>query len=349
MTSPTDAPQLRPGSATPTARPHAPAEPSRPDSRPARPLWRSLVKLARPAQWSKSAFVLIGPLYGLRDALQLGASAQNIILTSLLAAAAFALVSSGCYVVNDIFDRVADRAHPRKRRRPLASGDVSVRAGWIFALLLFAAAAVVTLLIGMPTMPWVALTLVLYALNVTLYSLYLKHQVIADVMCLSLGFVLRVMGGCAAAGVEPSVWLLNVTFFLSMFLAFGKRLGERRTLAAEPGGAPEGRAVEHRRVQAGYTDALLQMAVVVTAVSTLMTYGSYLQIAGSRHVVGFNLMWLTMLPACYGMFRAIVMLERGRFDDPTELAVHDRPFQVAGFFFVALTLAIELRGVPFPR
>jgi hypothetical protein len=142
------------------------------------------------------------------------------------------------------------------------------------------------------------------------------------------------MGGCAAAGIEPSAWLLNVTFFLSMFLAFGKRLGERRVLAGED------RAVEHRKVQAGYTDSLLQMAVVVTAVSTLLTYGSYVQNLGAQHVVGFNLMWLTMLPAFFGMFRAIVMLEQGRFDDPTELALHDRPFQLAALLFVLLTVGL---------
>ena len=150
------------------------------------------------------------------------------------------------------------------------------------------------------------------------------------------------MGGCAAAGIEPSVWLLNVTFFLSMFLAFGKRLGERKMLARDAGPHPGGvsAAVAHRRVQAGYTDALLQMAVVVTAVCTLMTYALYVQGQGARYVVGFNLMWLTILPATYGLLRAIVMLERGRFDDPTELAVHDRGFQLAGLVFIAITLGV---------
>ncbi len=314
-------------------------------SLPARPLWLSLIKLARPAQWSKSAFVLVGPLYGVRDMLARGEPIGGALGAALLAAAAFALASSGCYVVNDILDRVADRAHPRKRRRPIASGLVAVGTAWIYALSLFAVSAGLTAFIGMPALQWTALALFLYILNVLLYSAYLKHKVIADVICLALGFVLRVMGGCAAAGIEPSVWLLNCTFFLSMFLAFGKRLGERRTLARA--GSDEahpdlGQAVQHRRVQAGYTDTLLQMAMVVTAVSTLMTYGSYVQSSGPQYVVGFNMLWLTMLPAFYALFRAILKVEQGVYDDPTELAVHDRGFQVAAVGFAVITVACIL-------
>jgi len=309
---------------------------------PQRPLWRSLIKLARPMQWSKSAFVLIGPLYGLKDLVEQGASVQRVALVAFLAAGAFALVSSACYVVNDIQDRVADRAHPRKRRRPIASGQIGVGVAWAYAGVLALAGLGLLATIGPPTMGWVALCLGLYAANVLLYSMWLKHVLIADVISLALGFVLRVMGGCAAAGIEPSTWLLNVTLFLSMFLAFGKRLGERRTLGTLTGDS--GAAVAHRRVQAGYTDTLLQMAVVVTAVSTLLTYGSYIQALGAQHVVGFNLMWITMLPAFYGMLRAIVMLERGAFDDPTELAVHDRPFQLAALLFVGLTIGLLWRA-----
>lgn len=299
------------------------------------PLWWSLLRLARPAQWAKSAFVLIGPLYGLRDIEHTGLTIEQVGVRALLAAAAFALASSACYVVNDLVDRVADRSHPRKCRRPIAAGHVSPGQAVMWAAALGIGAAGLLASIGPPTVGWVALALGLYVLNVLAYSAWLKHVLILDVISLALGFVLRVMGGCAAVGIEPSTWLLNVTLFLSMFLAFGKRLGERKALA-ETGDA--GRAVEHRKVQAGYTDSLLQMAVVVTAGSTLLTYASYVQSLGSTHVVGFNLMWLTMLPAFYGMFRAILMLERGRYDDPTELAVHDRGFQASGALFVVMTV-----------
>lgn len=316
-----------------------------PAAAPAPPLGVSLLKLARPTQWSKSIFVLIGPFYGYKDLLARGHSVSEVwplLLSPVIAAIAFALASSGCYVFNDLADRVADQAHPRKRRRPIAAGHISAGVARIYGMTLFVAAAGLLLAIPSPARTWVAVSLSLYVINVMAYSAFLKHFVIADVMSLSCGFVLRVMGGCAAAAISPSVWLLNVVLFLSMFLAFGKRLGERRTLGTESNDGGAGAAVEHRRVQAGYTDTLLQMAVVVTAVITLMTYALYVNDQGERYIAGFNLMWLTVLPATYALLRAIVIIERGLYDDPTELAVHDRPFQAAGLVFAAITVGLML-------
>ena len=294
-------------------------------------MFLNLIKLARPKQWSKSVFVLIGPLYGF-------AAGQTIDWRSVaFAIVAFALASSGCYIINDIRDAEADRAHPRKRNRPIASGAVSPQAGITFAILLFALAGVaatfgVAPAVALPTCLW----LVFYVLNVTFYSVGLKRVVVLDVISLASGFVLRVLAGCAAAGVEPSTWLLNSTLFVSMFLAFGKRLGERRTMGADVAAV--------RSVQSAYTDDLLRMVVVVTGVACLVTYAGYVQAQAERytsHVFGawgFNLLWMTVLPATYGLLRCIVQVERGIYDDPTELASKDRPFQAAVALFVALTL-----------
>jgi len=290
-----------------------------------------LIKLARPKQWSKSVFVLIGPLYGF-------AAGQTIDWRSVaFAIVAFALASSGCYIINDIRDAEADRAHPRKRNRPIASGAVSPKAGVTFAILLFALAGVaatfgVAPAVALPTCLWLAF----YVLNVTFYSIGLKRVVVLDVISLASGFVLRVLAGCAAAGVEPSTWLLNSTLFVSMFLAFGKRLGERRTMGADVAAV--------RSVQSAYTDDLLRMVVVVTGVACLVTYAGYVQAQAERYTShifgawGFNLLWMTVLPATYGLLRCIVQVERGIYDDPTELASKDRPFQAAVALFVALTL-----------
>lgn len=300
-------------------------------------LW-AMVRLARPHQWVKGGFIVVGPLYG-------GQLGQW--LPVLLTLVAFSLSSSACYVVNDINDREADRAHPRKRRRPIASGAVSVPAAWALACGLLAASAVAVValcllgpslpesarvLAGLPAGVLVGGVLAAYVANTMLYSVRVKHVVIADVMSLALGFVLRVLAGCAAVMVEPSGWLLNVTLFLAMFLAFGKRLGERRVLGE--------RAAAARGVQAGYTDDLLRMAVVVTAVACLITYAGYVQAQALRYTLGFNLLWLTMLPATYGLLRSIVLMESGRFDDPTELATSDRPFQLAGALFVLTTASL---------
>ncbi len=302
----------------------------------------SLLKLARPHQWSKSAFVLVGPFYSLADTHR---PLAEVLLPATLAAAAFALASSSCYVVNDIFDAEADRLHPRKSRRPIAAGVVSTRIAWVFAAILLIASAVVVLLIPpageQNVRGLVGLTVGLYVANVTIYSVWIKHLVIADVMGLSLGFVLRVMGGCAAVAIAPTTWLLNCTFFLAMFLAFGKRLGERRSAGLA--------AADIRAVQAAYTDDMLRMAVVVTAVVTLLSYAGYVQAREEYYKAaaagGFNLLWLTVLPATFGLLRCMVLLERGAYDDPTELALRDRGFALAGLVFAVLTvwLVVQFR------
>lgn len=299
-----------------------------------RPLTVELLRLARPKQWAKSVFVLIGPAYGLTD---LERPWLDVMLEALIAAVAFSLLSSGLYVFNDIIDVDRDRAHPRKRRRPIASGVVSTTTAWIFAGILIALAAATTLLLDPQYRLPAAALLAIYALNVVLYTLLIKRVIIADVIGLSLGFVIRVIGGCVAVGIWPSTWLLNCTFFIAMFLAFGKRLGERATMGEH--------VASVRPVQAAYTTDLLRMTVVVTAVAALVTYSAYVQARGEQSPTSFNLLWLTVLPATYGLLRCIVLLENGAYDDPTELAAGDRPFQAGLALFGAITLLVLWKSV----
>ena len=300
-----------------------------------------LVRLARPRQWAKSAFLLAGPVYGWADH---KGPLEQLLVPALLAAAVFALVSSACYIVNDIVDAPKDRLHPRKKTRPIAAGAVSPGvAGLVAGVLVVIAAALLCAIgsfAGSARAFWVGAIAAAYAANVVAYSLYLKDRVIADVISLSMGFVFRVLAGCAAAAVAPSTWLLNCTLFLAMFLAFGKRLGERRIVGED--------VAATRAVQAHYTDDLLRMAVVVTGVVTLVTYSGYVQARGpsvSDMALGLNPLWFTMLPATYGLLRCILLLEHGWYDDPTELAVQDWPTQLAAAVFVAITLgAMGLAG-----
>ena len=309
-----------------------------PDGRPG--LAWSLFRLARPHQWLKGVFVLLGPLYGLRD---LAAKQHELwwepLVAGLLAFAAFAMASSMCYVVNDLFDAEQDRAHPRKKNRPIACGAVTPRQALVFAGALLAVCIGLVLALEPSVRLGFGLVLAVYVLNVFAYSFKLKQVVIADVVSLSLGFALRMFGGCAAVGIAPTTWLLNTTLFLAMFLAFGKRLGERRTLGAS--------AASARGIQAAYTDDLLRMVVVVTAVATLVTYAGYVQAREVEHAhvlppftAPFNFLWFTMVPAVYALMRAIVLLERGTYDDPTELAVRDRPMQGAVLAFTLLTAGV---------
>lgn len=318
-----------------SARGPIPVQPSsmsaNPESRATRSFAGALFALMRPKQWAKSVFVMIGPMYGLADGSIKGV---DPVLSALAAAASLALVSSAFYIVNDVIDAPRDRAHPRKRLRPIASGEVSPQQGVVLGVVLIALAIGLLVFVEPAGRLWTGLIALVYGANVLAYSAQLKRIVVADVMSLSLGFVLRVLAGCAAVAISPTSWLLNVTFFLAMFLAFGKRLGERRTLGEQ--------AVAARGVQAGYTDDILRLAVVVTAVVTLVTYAGYVQAQESKYILGFNLLWLTMLPATYALLRCIVLVERGEYDDPTELAGSDRPFQAAAAVFAAMTISLML-------
>lgn len=317
----------------------APVPPSSSPTTPASgsSLVAALVRLARPAQWSKGAFVFLGALYSQKLLTSQG------LWPAIGAFAAFGFASSACYVFNDLRDAPLDRLHPRKKRRPIAAGVVSPRLaagyGMVLAVLAFAASFLIPEFptSAVPAAAWarelLAGAVALYILNTLAYTFWLKNAPVADVISLAMGFVLRVLGGCAAVAVEPSTWLLNCTFFLSMFLAFGKRLGERQSLG-------DGEAAAARTVQALYTADLLRMATVVTAVATLLTYAGYVQDQAERYTRGFNLLWLTVLPATYGLLRCMLMVDRGVFDDPTELATRDRPFQFAAMVFGALSVAL---------
>ncbi|MBL4591223.1 MAG: UbiA prenyltransferase family protein [Phycisphaerales bacterium] len=310
-------------------------------------LLRGLVKLARPKQWTKGIFVLIGPIFALSDGTLNAANRPELALQVALAFFAFCLSASGCYVFNDLADIERDRAHPRKRFRPLASGTIPIGIAKVFGVCLLLAGFGCALLVPGVTKWWVAGFVVAYIFNVSAYSARLKHIVIIDVLSLSTGFVLRVLGGCAAVNVAPSTWLLNATLFLSMFLAFGKRLGERRLMGSDES------AIAARDVQLSYTDQLLRMLVVVTGVATLLTYTGYIQSReddltryfinrpdGLGHGFGMNLLWISVLPATLALLRTITLLMRGAYDDPTELALKDNVVRISGLLFVLSTAIV---------
>lgn len=305
----------------------------------------ALLRLVRPHQWVKSAFVVLGPLYGLRDLDR--ADWPRVIEHACIAAGVFALASSACYIFNDLKDAESDRHHPRKSKRPIASGAVSPALAVGLMTLLLASAGALSLLLPATTRPGTLLLTGLYVANVLLYSTTLKHIAIADVLSLSLGFVVRVVGGCVAVSIMPSTWLLNCTLFLAMFLAFSKRLGERRTAAA--GGYDASAA---RSVQSQYTDDLLRMSVVVTSVAALITYAFYVQSREAQFSftttlipAGINWLWISLLPATFALLRSMVLIERGTFDDPTEMFLKDPPLTLSAIIFVAITLSVIGAGM----
>ncbi len=309
-----------------------------------------LIKLARPHQWVKGVFVLAGPAFAIGDGTLSGDSIDaQLFVTMLVVFFAFCLAASGCYVFNDLGDVEQDRLHPRKCKRPIASGRVSIGQAKVYGIALLVIGLLLGLLVPGEVKWWVVGLVGAYVVNVMVYTAIFKHMVILDVLSLSSGFVIRVLGGCAAVAVTPSTWLLNATLFLSMFLAFGKRLGERRVMAAN---AAEGDVGSIRAVQERYSDQILRMLVVVVGVATLLTYTGYVQsrehdlsvvlASGVGGEFSFNLLWVTVMPAMLGLLRTISLIMDGRYDDPTELAMKDPVVRWSGVAFVLLTAGAVL-------
>ncbi len=221
------------------------------------------VRLMRPHQWIKNAFVLVGLVFGH------GWREPALIGQSLAVFAAFCLASSAVYVGNDVMDREADRAHPGKRDRPIASGAVGVFAAWLFCNTLASAALVIAGWVSTAAAAIVAGYLLLNAA----YSAGLKHVAILDVVLIAAGFMLRILAGTAGIGIEPSKWLLFVGLMLTLFLGFSKRRAELGALRDAEPAADAG--VPQRPVLASYSVTMLDRMVATTAVGAAVGYGLY--------------------------------------------------------------------------
>ena len=282
---------------------------------------RDLVAVARPTQYLKNAFVLAPLVFSESVAdPRRGAAAA-------LATAAFCLLSSAVYTVNDILDRHADRAHPRKRERPIAAGRLSPSAAGLFAGGLVVAAAGLALLLP----PAFAAFAAAYAANSLLYCVWLKHKVIADVIAIAVGFVLRLLAGCAAIDVEPTHWLLVCGFTLALVLGFGKRRTEVEQL---------GTGTDTRAALQSYSAAKLDALLAVCTAVCLLAYMLYTVAPDTvaRHQTD-RLVYTTPLVA-YGLFRYMFKTQEGKGDGPSEILVRDWVFPATGAAWVAAVLAV---------
>lgn len=272
---------------------------------------RTLVNLLRLKQWIKNIFVLAPLIFSLN------LWNTSLLLRSLIALGSFCLASSFVYILNDIIDREKDRQHPDKRKRPLASGQVSVGV----ALSIGGTALLISIL-GAAMLDVFALAIVLgyVGLNIA-YSLWIKKVVIADVVSISLGFLLRIAAGGISIDVEISLWLILTTFFLSLFLGFGKR---RCELTDIDGGE------EHRPVLAQYGKQFLDYLLVSTVTLTLITYSLYVADQRTIAKLGTSRLIYTIPIVVFALFRYLyLVIQKKQGGDPGELILKDRAIAVS--------------------
>jgi 4-hydroxybenzoate polyprenyltransferase len=287
-----------------------------------------LIRLARPRHWIKNILVLMPVVFG-QQMYNAGAWGKAVA-----AAVSFCLASSFAYIVNDIKDRESDRAHPTKRTRPLAAGQVSAKAAVIEAGVFVLAALVLAEAVSFLLLVMVAV----YLLVQVLYTGYLKKMVLIDVICIALGFVLRAASGAVAIGVAISPWLFICIFTLCLFMGFCKRYSEVVTL----GGHMEGG--NHRPTLLEYTPELLTHLITLSAAIGVIGFLLYGLSERTVEQFGTNYFIYVLPVVVYGVCRFAMLSMKGTYSGPTEIMLGDRPFQVTVLIWIVAVLGIIRYG-----
>jgi HAD superfamily hydrolase (TIGR01490 family) len=282
-----------------------------------------LLRLMRPHQWVKNAFVFVGVLFGHAW------TVPALMLAACSGAAAFCCIASAVYIVNDYIDRERDRVHPKKRQRPLASGRVTPGA----ALTLAAVLALGALAFAWTASALVAALVVLYATMNLAYSLRLKDVVILDVFIIAAGFILRILAGTLGIGIAPSQWLLVCSLFLTLFLGFTKRRSELLSVGGE--------FLIHRKALLHYNPQLLDKMIGVCAAAALMSYSLYTMSPATVRAHGTENLIYTIPFVAYGLFRYLFLLhaKHAGADTSRELA-RDSHLLVTVLAWAGVTVAL---------
>ncbi|MCA0919095.1 UbiA family prenyltransferase [Pseudooceanicola nanhaiensis] len=285
---------------------------------------RLALKAMRPHQWLKNVLIFL-PL------LAAHALSLTTLVQTLLAFACFSLTASGVYVLNDLLDLSADRAHPRKRRRPFASGDLPLRRGMALMPALFGAALLIALLLG----PLFLAVMLVYFVTTMAYSMWLKRRAVIDICVLAGLYTLRIVAGGAAADIPLSVWLLAFSTFFFFSLAAVKRQAELRDTLMAGGEKAAGRGYEVGDLEivtmmalaSGYV-AVLVMTLYVNAPNVTALYTAP------------QALWGICAVLLYWISRMVMLTHRGRMhDDPVVFAATDRVSQISFLACLAFFIA----------
>ena len=283
------------------------------------PAW---LRAMRPRQWVKNVLVL-APVFPAGS--QVGLDTLTGVAVAFVL---FCLVSSSIYLINDAKDVEADRAHPRKRFRPIAAGELSARTAVVLAIVL----AVVALGGGAVWQPMLGVVLAVYFAIQLAYCFGVKHEPVLELACVASGFLLRMLAGGTAGDIPLSGWFLLTTAFGSLFMAAGKRYGEARRgeLTGEP----------VRRVVQKYSTTYLRFVWTLAATVVVTTYALWaIEVLVAQS--GTNLVTLTIVPFILAVLRYAVDVDAGNAEEPEEIALHDRVLLVlAAVWCGSLLLAV---------
>jgi 4-hydroxybenzoate polyprenyltransferase len=288
------------------------------------PMLRALLKTMRPRQWAKNIFVFAALVFDHK------LFQPNALWHTLAGFGLLCLLSSVVYIVNDLADIEKDRQHPKKRLRPLASGQLKPAVAVV--------AVVSFLVIAVPLAFWLnigfGIIALIYLLINLLYSFWLKHIVLIDVLMLSSGYLLRAAGGAVLVNSVISPWLYTCLTLGALFIGFGKRRGELVLMQDATGSS--------RKVLQDYSVSFLDELINLVATATIVTYSFYT--FSAPNLPANHAMMLTIPFVLYGIFRYLYLIHmKGEGGAPDELIFIDRPLLVTGVLWgLACVLVLYL-------
>ncbi|MFC2140943.1 decaprenyl-phosphate phosphoribosyltransferase [Acidobacteriota bacterium] len=289
------------------------------------------VRSMRIQQWVKNVFIFAPMVFSLHKAQLDFINIKNNLLAFLL----FCLAAGCIYVFNDCFDKKRDRLHPDKKKRPIASGDLSIRTAAVgaSALLLLSLAAIFVF-----NLYFFYLALVYIGMNVV-YSSLLKKIVILDVMVIAVGFVLRVEIGGVINDIELSRWILIITFLLAIFLGLIKR---RQELIKINEAVSSGNTEMHtRKTLKKYNLALLDQLISITTATTLISYIIYVVNPDIQQKFNTKYLYLTVPFVVFGIFRYLYLTYvKGKGENPAEIIFSDIPFTANAVVWVTVFILL---------
>lgn len=309
-----------------------------------------LLKTARPRQWLKNLAVY--PALVFSGFFFFDFPSYFLQVTAVFAL--FCILSSSVYIINDIVDRESDRKHPFKRKRPLASGELSVRTAKMAVLI----GIVTSFLLAWQLAPFVVLMFAAYLALQLMYSFYFKHLPILDVLSIAGGFMIRVYAGAIVVNLHMSVWFLLTVISASLFLAIGKRQSERTLMTNQ-----EGKLADTRKSLEKYSTRLLDIYTGMFANATWLTYALFafqqenIITAGNiptllsyapRTFVAQKWLMLTVPVVIYGVMRYLQLVyENNQGESPERVLLNDKPLllTVVLWALMVMTIIYVLEGI----
>jgi 4-hydroxybenzoate polyprenyltransferase len=287
----------------------------------------ALLVTLRPCHWIKNFFVFAPLVFSGRF------TQISYCIRAALAFITFCLFSSAVYIINDLYDRNQDRLHPVKKIRPIASGVVSPLIAVSTSTALIISGFILAMFLGAP----VAAVMLIYLLINVIYSSAIKHIAILDVLFISSGFVLRIIGGGVSVAVVPSYWLILCTLMISLFLGFTKRRAELLVMDQNLNNS--------RLVLKDYSIAFLDQVIPIITGSTIICYALYTVDEHTLQVLGSRWMLVTLPFVVYGLIRYIyIIYHQQKGSDPTDALIRDIPTIINLMLWFATSLLVIRYG-----